>query len=58
MDRRDAGFTLVEMLIAMAVMLIILGGVFDAFNPAQGSYQTQPEVADMQQRLRVGTDRL
>ena len=58
MDRRDAGFTLVEMLIAMAVMLVILGGVFQAFNPAQGSYQTQPEVADMQQRLRVGTDRL
>jgi len=58
MDRRDAGFTLVEMLIAMAVMLLILGGVFQAFNPAQGSYQTQPEVADMQQRLRVGTDRL
>ena len=58
MDRRDAGFTLVEMLVAMAVMLIILGGVFQAFNPAQGSYQTQPEVADMQQRLRVGTDRL
>jgi len=58
MDRRNAGFTLVEMLIAMAVMLIILGGVFQAFNPAQGSFQTQPEVADMQQRLRVGTDRL
>jgi prepilin-type N-terminal cleavage/methylation domain-containing protein len=58
MDRRNAGFTLVEMLIAMAVMLVILGGVFQAFNPAQGSFQTQPEVADMQQRLRVGTDRL
>ncbi|MGE5198510.1 MAG: PilW family protein, partial [Rhodospirillaceae bacterium] len=59
MDRRSSGgFTLIEMLIAMAVMLIILGGVFQAFNPAQGSYQTQPEVADMQQRLRVGTDRL
>jgi prepilin-type N-terminal cleavage/methylation domain-containing protein len=58
MDRRNAGFTLVEMLIAMVVMLIILGGVFQAFNPATGSFQTQPEVADMQQRLRVGTDRL
>jgi hypothetical protein len=46
------------MLIAMAVMLVILGGVFQAFNPAQGSFQTQPEAADMQQRLRVGTDRL
>jgi prepilin-type N-terminal cleavage/methylation domain-containing protein len=58
MDRRDAGFTLVEMLIAMALMLVILGGVFQAFNPAQGSFRTQPEVADMQQRLRFGTDRL
>jgi prepilin-type N-terminal cleavage/methylation domain-containing protein len=58
MDRRNAGFTLVEMLIAMVVMLIILGGVFQAFNPSLGSFQTQPEVADMQQRLRVGTDRL
>jgi prepilin-type N-terminal cleavage/methylation domain-containing protein len=54
----EAGFTLVEMLIAMAVMLLILGGVFQAFNPSQGAFITQPEVADMQQRLRVGTDRL
>ncbi len=58
MDRRDAGFTLVEMIIAMAVMLLVLGGVFQAFNPSLGSFQTQPEVADMQQRLRVGNDRL
>jgi prepilin-type N-terminal cleavage/methylation domain-containing protein len=58
MRRKDAGFTLVEMLIAMAVMLLILGGVFQAFNPATGSFRTQPEVADMQQRLRVGNERL
>jgi prepilin-type N-terminal cleavage/methylation domain-containing protein len=58
MRRKDAGFTLVEMLIAMAVMLLILGGVFQAFNPAPGSFRTQPEVADLQQRLRVGNERL
>jgi prepilin-type N-terminal cleavage/methylation domain-containing protein len=58
MHRKDAGFTLVEMLIAMAVMLLILGGVFQAFNPATGSFRTQPEVADLQQRLRVGNERL
>jgi prepilin-type N-terminal cleavage/methylation domain-containing protein len=58
MRRNDAGFTLVEMLIAMAVMLLILGGVFQAFNPATGSFRTQPEVADLQQRLRVGNERL
>ena len=27
-------------------------------NPAQGTAQAQPEVADMQQRMRVGTDTL
>ena len=27
-------------------------------NPAQGNAQAQPEVADMQQRMRVGTDAL
>jgi prepilin-type N-terminal cleavage/methylation domain-containing protein len=58
MRRKDAGFTLVEMLIAMAVMLLILAGVFQVFNPAQGTFRTQPEVADMQQRLRVGNERL
>jgi hypothetical protein len=39
-------------------MLLILSGVFQAFNPATGSFRTQPEVADLQQRLRVGNERL
>jgi hypothetical protein len=46
------------MLIAMTIMLFIVAGVFTAFNPSQGAFQTQPEVADMQQRLRVGEDRI
>jgi prepilin-type N-terminal cleavage/methylation domain-containing protein len=54
--RSDAGFTIVEMLIAMAIMLTVTGTVFSLLNPSQGIYQTQPEVADMQQRLRVGVD--
>jgi hypothetical protein len=56
--RSETGFTLVEMLVSMGIMLAVLGGVFAAFNPAQGSFQTQPEFSDMQQRLRVGNDRL
>jgi type II secretory pathway pseudopilin PulG len=53
-----AGFTLVEMLVATAIMMVVVAGVFAALNPSQGSYQTQPEVSDMQQRLRVAVDSL
>jgi hypothetical protein len=56
--RGETGFTLVEMLVSMGIMLAVLGGVFSVFNPAQGAFQTQPEFSDMQQRLRVGNDRL
>ena len=56
--RRDHGFSLIEVLIAMTVMLSVTAAVFSLMNPAQGSFATQPEVSDMQQRLRVGTDTL
>jgi hypothetical protein len=52
----DAGFTIIELLIATAIMLTVTGTVFSLLNPTQGIYKTQPEVADVQQRLRVGVD--
>jgi hypothetical protein len=39
-------------------MLAVTAAVFQVLNPAQGTFQAQPEVADMQQRLRVGADTL
>jgi prepilin-type N-terminal cleavage/methylation domain-containing protein len=56
--RSQAGFTLTEMLIASAVMISVTAGVFTVLNPSQGTFQAQPEVADMQQRLRVAIDNL
>jgi len=52
------GFTLVELLVAMLIMVTVLAGVFSVFNPSQGAFQSQPEVSDMQQRMRVGVDAL
>ena len=46
------------MVISMSVMLAVTAGVFSLMNPAQGTFSTQPEVADMQQRLRVAQDTL
>jgi hypothetical protein len=56
--RREGGFTLTEMLVSTGIMIAVTGAVFHMMNPAQGTFQAQPEVADMQQRLRVGIDSL
>jgi len=56
--RPRAGFTIIEMLVATMVMMAVTGAIFTLLNPAQGINQTQPEVSDMQQRMRVGVDTL
>jgi prepilin-type N-terminal cleavage/methylation domain-containing protein len=58
LTRDERGFTLTEMLVASAIMLTVTGAVFSLMNPAHGTFQSQPEIADMQQRLRVGVDTL
>jgi len=52
------GFSLLETMLATALMLVVTASVFSMMHPAQGSFATEPEVADMQQRLRVGQDTL
>jgi hypothetical protein len=54
--RKEAGFTLTELLISTAIMLTVTGAIFSLMTPAQGSAQSQPEGADMQQRMRVGAE--
>lgn len=56
--RDERGFTLVELMVSTFIMLAVTAAVFGLVNPAQGIYRAQPEVSDMQQRLRVGTNAL
>ena len=51
-----AGFSLMELLVATTVMMAVTGAIFAMMNPAEGTYQAQPEASDMQQRMRVGVD--
>jgi hypothetical protein len=56
--RSERGFSVVEMLVASAIMITITGAVFSMLNPAQGIYRIEPEVTDIQQRMRVSVDAL
>src|SRR5262245_8531715 len=56
--RADAGFTIMELLVSSLIMMVVTGAVFSLMNPAQGAFQVQPEVSDLQQRVRIGVDTL
>ena len=50
------GYSVIELLMSTAIMMVITGAIFGLVNPSQGAAQAQPEIADMQQRMRVGSD--
>lgn len=56
--RSESGFTITELLISTGIMITVTGAIFGLMNPAQGTAQAQPEVADLQQRMRVGSETL
>jgi hypothetical protein len=53
MRRLDAGFTLVELIVASGLTLCIAAAIFAAVHPGEAVFNVQSEAADMQQRLRV-----
>jgi prepilin-type N-terminal cleavage/methylation domain-containing protein len=56
---RDArGFSLIELLVATGLLLIVMSSVFEMMSPVHGAFRTEPESADVQQRLRVAADSL
>jgi prepilin-type N-terminal cleavage/methylation domain-containing protein len=52
----DAGFSLIELLVAMAISLAILGAAFTVVGGWQTGFGAETERADEQQRLRVAVD--
>jgi len=54
----EAGFTLIETLIAAAIMLVLLAVALDLLRAGEITFVTEPEAVDLQQRVRVVADSL
>jgi type IV pilus assembly protein PilW len=51
--RKEHGFTLVELLVAMAVAAVVMGAVYSLYKSQQESYIAQDQVVEMQQNVRA-----
>ena len=52
----QAGFSVIEMMISMGIMVAVTGAIFQMVSGGQSTFRTQPEVADVHQRLRIAAD--
>lgn len=50
------GFTLIEILIAMAIGAVVMAAVVDTFVTQRKSYNLQEEISEMIQNARIGMD--
>jgi type IV pilus assembly protein PilW len=53
LKNRNDGFTLVEMLVAMAIGAIVMAAVYSTYSTQQKSYILQEQVSAMQQNIRA-----
>ncbi len=53
MTHSDKGFTITELLVAMAIAGVVMAAVYSTYYSQQKSYVTQEQVAGMQQNLRA-----
>jgi hypothetical protein len=55
---RDAGFTMVEVLLATAMTMAVVGAILAVINPAQLMVRAQGDAGELHQRLRAAADAL
>jgi len=56
--RSSAGFTLIEMLIAFAIVGFVMGAVLMILSQSQSTYVAQTEQAEQMQKMRIALDQI
>jgi prepilin-type N-terminal cleavage/methylation domain-containing protein len=51
--RRERGFSLIELMIALVATLIISGAVVQLVGAGKGAFRREPEISDRQQNIRM-----
>ncbi len=51
--KHESGFSLIELMMAVAITGVVVGGVYSVFHTQQKSYIAQQEIVAMQQTLRA-----
>jgi prepilin-type N-terminal cleavage/methylation domain-containing protein len=54
--RPDAGFSLVELLVAMVITLIVSGAIYGLMAGGQNAFRREPELSERQQSIRLAMD--
>ncbi len=54
--RRDSGFSMVELMIAMTCTLIISAAIYGLLTAGSTAFRREPEMADRQQNIRMAMD--
>jgi prepilin-type N-terminal cleavage/methylation domain-containing protein len=55
-DRSEAGFSLIELMVALTITLIVSGAIYGLMAQGQGSFQREPQLTDRQQNIRIAMD--
>ena len=56
LKNNEEGFTLIEIVIGLAISLILMGVAVSIFNVQRKSYSTQEQITEMQQNVRAAMD--
>lgn len=55
---RQAGFSLVELMVAMVITLIVSGAIYGLIAGGESAFKRDPEISDRQQNIRVAMDEI